>query len=215
MSKIKSPQDKKTLSLSRDRRNTYGENPAASRQGIRRGKQRSHMGERRAVNQILGHLRESAAEDDATEADVQAKTSIVKSKRKAFRKLPDSPLGAVIERKLAQRTKRATTRPIHAFQFVSFKFHGLFDTPYNSRFHKHSILDNLRYLTGVRGRWQTKKTRTARKLEHDDATSLKEAILRDAPLLRGFFAEEPGWREKALLWCDRVLSNVSESNKYK
>ena len=79
MSKVKSATEKKALSLKRDRRNTYGENPTASRKGIRRGKQRSHMGERRAVNQILSHLREGAGESDADEADVQAKTTLVRA----------------------------------------------------------------------------------------------------------------------------------------
>jgi len=41
VSKVKSATEKKALSLKRDRRNTYGENPQASRKGIRRGKQRS------------------------------------------------------------------------------------------------------------------------------------------------------------------------------
>ncbi len=49
MSKLKSPQENKAVSLKTDRRNTYGENPQASRKGIRRGKQRSHMGERREL----------------------------------------------------------------------------------------------------------------------------------------------------------------------
>src|SRR5271163_4841156 len=77
MSKLKSPQEKKAVSLKRDRRNTYGENPQASRKGIRRGKQRSHMGERRAVSKILGRVRERPEESD--EADVLAKTKMVES----------------------------------------------------------------------------------------------------------------------------------------
>ncbi len=37
MSKSKDPKQKKQLSLKRDRRNVYGENPAASRKGIAKG----------------------------------------------------------------------------------------------------------------------------------------------------------------------------------
>ena len=73
MSKIKSPREKKKLSLARDRRNTYGENPRASREGIHRGKQRSHMEERRAVDRVLRHLREKPDENEAIEADVLIK----------------------------------------------------------------------------------------------------------------------------------------------
>jgi hypothetical protein len=84
MSKLKSPREKKAVSLKRDRRNTYGENPQASRKGIRRGKQRSHMGERRAVSEILGRLRERPEESD--EADVLAKTRSSRKNAKHLRK---------------------------------------------------------------------------------------------------------------------------------
>jgi hypothetical protein len=103
VSKIKSPKEKKKLSLARDRRNTYGENPQASRKGIRHGKQRSHMEERRAVGRVLRHLKEVPDEDEAMEADVLAKTLTVQKKREAFKKRPDEPLGVVIKRKLALR----------------------------------------------------------------------------------------------------------------
>jgi hypothetical protein len=41
----------------------------------------------------------------------------------------------------------------------------------------------------------------------------KAAILREAPLLKGFFAEEPAWREKMLRWCDEALEALSSSKK--
>jgi len=41
----------------------------------------------------------------------------------------------------------------------------------------------------------------------------KQAILRDAPLLKGFFVEEPKWREKMLRWCDRQLEIPSLLNR--
>jgi hypothetical protein len=50
--------------LARDSRNTYGENPKASREGIHRGKQRSHMEERRAVR-VLRRLKAASDEDEA------------------------------------------------------------------------------------------------------------------------------------------------------
>jgi hypothetical protein len=49
MSTIKNPEEKKQLSLERDRRNRYGENSKSSRKSIQRGKQRRHMDERRTV----------------------------------------------------------------------------------------------------------------------------------------------------------------------
>jgi hypothetical protein len=215
VSKIKSPRDKKTLSLKRDRRNTYGENPAASRKGIRRGKQRSHMGERRAVSQILSHLRERAEEHDATEADVLAKETIVKSKHKAFKKSPDSPLGVVIKKKLAMRAKQTNPGVADAVSYsISFQTEEVFDTLYNATLHKRLILRELQYLTGI-SRWRRlkKKSRRIGWYEREAAARLKEAILRDAPLLKGFFAEEPTWREKIFLWCEKALMVDSGSNQ--
>src|SRR5437762_11907224 len=100
MSKVKSPKEKKSLSLKRDRRNDFGENSKASRKGIRRGKQRSHMQERRAVGSIVGRLRGEADENLAIEIDASAKGKILQSKLKAFKKMPDAPLGVVIKQKL-------------------------------------------------------------------------------------------------------------------
>jgi hypothetical protein len=72
------------------------------------------MGERRAVAQILSHLRDDAAEDDATEADVLAKTTIVETKRKAFKKHRDTALGVVVKKKLADRRDQSNTRRLDA-----------------------------------------------------------------------------------------------------
>lgn len=130
MSKVKSATEKKALSLKRDRRNTYGENPQASRKGIRRGKQRSHMEERRSVGKILSHLRESAEESDAIEADVLTKTSLVRSKRKAFKKRPDRPLGEVIKRKQARREESQSRAKDTTPKYANIYSPEIFDTPY-------------------------------------------------------------------------------------
>jgi len=55
MSTVKNPKEKKRLSLERDCRNVYGENPAASRKGIAKGKQRQHQNERRGAAQALAY----------------------------------------------------------------------------------------------------------------------------------------------------------------
>ena len=212
MSKVKSATEKKALSLKRDRRNMYGENPAASRKGIRRGKQRSHMGERRAVNQILSHLREGAGESDADEADVQAKTTLVERKYKAFKKSPDTPLGVVVKRKLARRGKVSKSQTQGPTRF-DLKIHseGIFETPYNRAFHKRTIMFHLRYRVKAHVWGRNKnKSKLVRAYERKEAARWREAILRDAPLLKGFFTEEPQWREKMLSWCERVLAVGSE-----
>lgn len=99
MSTTKSPQEKKRLSLERDRRNTYGENSKSSRKNIRQGKQRSHMQERRVASQSLTAIKGSTDEDAANAAESEARVRLIESKREAFRKTPDTPLKEVLERK--------------------------------------------------------------------------------------------------------------------
>jgi hypothetical protein len=105
MSTIKNPEEKKRLSLERDRRNRYGENSKASRKSIQRGKQRRHMDERRTVGEVLGQLKGSVQEDAATEAELLAKTRIIDSKRRGFKKRPDTPLGVVLAKKAKKQSK--------------------------------------------------------------------------------------------------------------
>ena len=99
MSTVKNPEEKKRLSLARDRRNRYGENSKSSRKSIRRGKQRRHMDERRTVGEVLGQLKGNVQEDDATEVELRAKTRIADSRGRGFRKRPDTPLGVVLAAK--------------------------------------------------------------------------------------------------------------------
>ncbi len=105
MSKIKSPSEKKALSLDLDRRNTYGENAKASRKNIPRGKQRSHQHERRAVGQILGGVQSGPDPDDVFAAEGAAKAAAQAKKLRAFKKEPDTPLGVVVERKLQEEER--------------------------------------------------------------------------------------------------------------
>ena len=63
MSTVKSPGEKKQLSLKLDRRNTYGENAKASRKGIQKGKQRQHMNERRSTGEVLRGLKGNVPEE--------------------------------------------------------------------------------------------------------------------------------------------------------
>jgi hypothetical protein len=106
MSTVKNPDDKKRLSLARDRRNRYGENSKSSRKSIQRGKQRRHMDERRTVGEVLGHLKGDVQEDEAAEAELRAKIRTTDSRRRGFRKRPDTPLGTVLaEKKLGKRRR--------------------------------------------------------------------------------------------------------------
>ncbi|HXH78679.1 hypothetical protein [Nocardioides sp.] len=87
MSRIKNPQDKKRLSLERDRRNTYGENDKASRKNIPRAKARVNRANRRA---------ETVALEGALGAPDETLDAIVGRRRKVWRKWTDAPLGSVL-----------------------------------------------------------------------------------------------------------------------
>lgn len=103
MSKEKTPQAKKELSLKRDHRNTYGENSKSSRKNIARGKQTSHQRERHAVVQDLAAIGLSPNEDSLIAAENKVKTTERRLKTRRFKKVPDKPLGSVIEERRAAR----------------------------------------------------------------------------------------------------------------
>lgn len=110
MSKIKSPADKKRLSLARDRRNTYGESTHASRKSIPRRKAAQHQEERHAANQVLGGALRSASVESLDSIEDKVSSASRLKRLSGFRKIADEPLGRVIVRKQAARVKRAGRR---------------------------------------------------------------------------------------------------------
>ena len=103
MSKVKSPAEKKRLSLARDRRNVFGESPHAARRNIPKRKAMERQRERHAANQALGKVRGRSSDEalESIEGEVAARA---KSKRLAgFKKMPDQPLAQVIKRKQIKR----------------------------------------------------------------------------------------------------------------
>ncbi|HWO39240.1 MAG TPA: hypothetical protein VNO32_61490 [Candidatus Acidoferrum sp.] len=122
-------------------------------------------------------------------------------------------MGLVIK-EYAKRDGRGRSRKVQVV--AGFDHPGIFEIPYNASRHRHFILRELRYRTGrppaFLGRSKKKSERVG-KYERDVPQRWKAAILRDAPLLKGFFEEEPAWREKMLRWCDEALEGVSLSKK--
>ena len=95
---MKTPQQKKSLSYAKDRRNTFGENSKASRKGIPLAKARANRAERHAQDHLLATAVVSAGEDEMTAVE----TGVKATKPRQWRKSPDKPLGQV----LAQRAER-------------------------------------------------------------------------------------------------------------
>ncbi len=92
--KRRTPQQKKTLSLSRDRRNRYGQNAKASRKLIPLRKAKAKRSVRHAANQAL----RSHGQD---RSDTQQK---VKS-RGRWRKVADASLGETVQRRLRRQSE--------------------------------------------------------------------------------------------------------------
>jgi hypothetical protein len=69
MPKKRTPQEKKALSLQRDRRNVYGESTKGTRVGIPRSKRQSKQAERRAANQPLLAVTSQPDDESAYEAE--------------------------------------------------------------------------------------------------------------------------------------------------
>lgn len=97
----RSPQEKKALSYSKDRRNTYGENDKASRKSVPQRKADVNRVYRRKINQIL-----TVAGNAALEGSEAAEGSVRSLKRNDWKKSPDTPLGEVVQRKLERRANR-------------------------------------------------------------------------------------------------------------
>jgi hypothetical protein len=96
-----------------------------------------------------------------------------------------------------RRTARGKVRRIVSEAVPGPPF--LFDISYNRELHHRVVLRHMRMLLRRKGtRYDLRLPRIA-KPWHD-------AILRDAPMLKGFFAEEPKWRDKLLRWCEAVLT---------
>ena len=113
----KSPQEKKRLSLAKDRRNAYGENDKASRKNIPRNKALS----RRAVRRTAVTALAQAARSPDEHAEVVLSTlSTPRLQKGDWRKCPDLPLGQVIAHKLqrraagtgARKRRRRARRPV-------------------------------------------------------------------------------------------------------
>lgn len=105
MSTITSPQEKKRLSLQKDRRNMYGESPHSSRKNIRRGKQNQHQEERRASNQALAQIDSQCSEEQMITSEIAAITTAKRHRLDGFRKDADRPLGDFIERQQLRRQR--------------------------------------------------------------------------------------------------------------
>jgi hypothetical protein len=96
----RTPQQKKALSLAKDRRNTYGNNDKAARKGVRRRRAIGNRNYRRNVKQAI------SGEVDHVEGLPEALDEAAgKVRRTSWKKWPDTPLGEVIQQKKQRRAR--------------------------------------------------------------------------------------------------------------
>jgi hypothetical protein len=106
--KVRSPREKKALSLERDRRNTYGENSKSSRKNIPRSKALDIRRKRHETNQAL----HSALTARSPDQQVAAELAVLASKPRRWKKQPDEPLGDY----LASKKNRSAARRVRKGQ---------------------------------------------------------------------------------------------------
>jgi hypothetical protein len=110
------PQEKKRLSLTRDRRNAYGANDKASRRLVPRSRQMGQKRLRRAVTQELSQPI-TTNEDVADAIGADAADAHASKTRRRFKKVPDQPLAEALNRKRErsleneERARRSTSTP--------------------------------------------------------------------------------------------------------
>ena len=100
MKERKSPQEKKQLSYTKDRRNFYGENDKSSRKNIPRNKRNRHRSERQRGQQQLSAA--LGAVDEDVEVDLDDR--LTRTRRGIhWRKAPDEQLGVYVANRLKRR----------------------------------------------------------------------------------------------------------------
>ena len=100
----RTPQEKKQLSYLKDRRNNYGENDKASRKNIRRNKRAATSANRRQEHLALAALVAVGMADDVNAEAVEQ--GLHRRRPKAWKKVPDAPLGQLVIGGLKRRASR-------------------------------------------------------------------------------------------------------------
>lgn len=110
----KTPQEKKALSLSRDRRNTYGNNQKAARKAIPLRKALENRRVRHGDNQALS---QSVQLDEAALDLAESSARHGVNRLSGWKKCPDETLGTVIERTLSARDRRVGRKMRSRFEY--------------------------------------------------------------------------------------------------
>ncbi|KAG1682839.1 Centromere protein V [Nymphon striatum] len=106
MSKIKNPQEKKRLSYSKDRRNSYGESDKGSRKSIPKNKQLRSKAERSKESKLKQISSHGLDDDLLLEVENEVKSTTKLKRLQGFKKCPDQPLEKHIKQQKRKNVKR-------------------------------------------------------------------------------------------------------------
>jgi hypothetical protein len=116
----RTPQEKKALSLLKDRRNAYGESPHGARKAIPLRKKLRNRANRHQGDSPLPSAPTQLEQDQADEID----SSIRRKAPKSWNKVPDVPLANVIAENHRQRVsshgRKTRSKALHAFSGGQF-----------------------------------------------------------------------------------------------
>ena len=106
MKRIRTPQEKKTLSLELDRRNVVAESQWGARDAIAKRKQWVNQSHRKAVHQELSAL------SGANPADPEAvESAVAATKRHNWRKTPDVSLQEALQLRRSRKSSDTGSEP--------------------------------------------------------------------------------------------------------
>jgi len=108
----KTPQQKKQKGYAKDRRNVYGEANKSARQMLRKRKRKPNRAERRAVHQAVRTPADVADPVQLEALDIEATKK--RGGRTRWQKVPDVPLGEIVESRLRRRMRMGINDAVSA-----------------------------------------------------------------------------------------------------
>ncbi|WP_040806246.1 hypothetical protein [Nocardia concava] len=107
----KTPQEKKLLSYTKDRRNNYGENDKSSRKAIRQNKRLPNRADRRNSRQLMATATGPVDPEASESAETTLRATRSTFAKRGWRKDPDTPLADMVIQKLRRRAARDLNSP--------------------------------------------------------------------------------------------------------
>jgi len=190
----KTPQEKKELDYDRQRR-THWDSQKAARKAIPASKRAARQIIRKRSSELLNEAVVNG-ENVPTAAEMAEL-----ERRERYRKYGrGETLREHVQHIQREKKKQDIKSPeFHAVSNFNFYDERAFDLPYATDVHKRELISHFHILMNVKNR------RGIGNFEREQAAMIHRCIEEDRPLVRGFFADGPGWKPKLLAWTQRIL----------